>query len=105
MDNGASFETPGVPGGVQISDERNIFDFSLGALVIHANIEGFGLTPLSGDRRGYMFPLLKTNKTKKKKENHKKSVVMITINDTFTVQSERAPETDGTPDPAEGMKI
>ena len=29
MDNGASFETPGVPGGVQISDERNIFDFSL----------------------------------------------------------------------------
>ena len=33
-------------------------------LVTHANIKGFGLTPLSGDRRGYMPPLLKTNKTK-----------------------------------------
>ena len=29
-------------------------------LVTHTNIEGFGLTPLSGDRRGYMPPLLKT---------------------------------------------
>ena len=29
-------------------------------LVTHANIEGFGLTPLSGGRRGYMPPLLKT---------------------------------------------
>ena len=29
-------------------------------LVTHANIEGFGLTPLSWDRRGYMPPLLKT---------------------------------------------
>ena len=29
-------------------------------LVTHANIKGFGLTPLSGDRRGYMPPLLKT---------------------------------------------
>ena len=29
MDYGTSFDTPGVPGGVQISDERNIFDFSL----------------------------------------------------------------------------
>ena len=29
-------------------------------LVAHANIKGFGLTPLSGDRRGYMPPLLKT---------------------------------------------
>ena len=28
-------------------------------LVTHANKEGFGLTPLSGDRRGYMPPLLK----------------------------------------------
>ena len=28
-----------------------------------------------------------------------------TINDTFAVQSERAPETDGTLEPAEGMKI
>ena len=32
MDNGASFDTPGVPEGVQISDERNIFDFSLRAV-------------------------------------------------------------------------
>ena len=29
-------------------------------LVTHANIKGFGLTPLSGDCRGYMSPLLKT---------------------------------------------
>ena len=29
-------------------------------LVTQANKEGFGLTPLSGDRRGYMPPLLKT---------------------------------------------
>ena len=29
-------------------------------LVTNANIKGFGLTPLSGDRRGYMPPLLKT---------------------------------------------
>ena len=29
-------------------------------LVTHANKEGFGLTPLSGDRCGYMPPLLKT---------------------------------------------
>ena len=29
-------------------------------LVTHANKEGFGLTPLSGDRHGYMPPLLKT---------------------------------------------
>ena len=29
-------------------------------LVTHANIKGFGLTPLSGDCRGYMPPLLKT---------------------------------------------
>ena len=28
-------------------------------LVTHANIEGFGLTPLSGDRRGQMPTLLK----------------------------------------------
>ena len=31
-------------------------------LVTHANKEGFGITPLSGDRRGYMPPLLKTKK-------------------------------------------
>ena len=31
-------------------------------LVTHANKEGFGLTPVSGDRRGYMPPLLKTKK-------------------------------------------
>ena len=29
-------------------------------LVTHANKEGVGLTPLSGDRRGYTPPLLKT---------------------------------------------
>ena len=29
-------------------------------LVTHANIKGFGLTPLSGARHGYMPPLLKT---------------------------------------------
>ena len=29
-------------------------------LVTHTNKEGFGLTPLSGDRRGYMPSLLKT---------------------------------------------
>ena len=29
-------------------------------LVTHASIKGFGLTPLSGDRCGYMPPLLKT---------------------------------------------
>ena len=29
-------------------------------LVTHANIKGFGLTPLSGDCRGYMPPLLET---------------------------------------------
>ena len=28
-DDGASFDTPGIPGGVQVSDEKNIFDFSL----------------------------------------------------------------------------
>ena len=33
------------------------------------------------------------------------SVVMITINDTFAVQSERAPETDSTQERAECMKI
>ena len=32
-------------------------------LVTHANIKGIALTPLSGDRRGYTPPLLKT-KTK-----------------------------------------
>ena len=29
-------------------------------LVTHANMKGFGLTPLFGDRRGYMPPQLKT---------------------------------------------
>ena len=29
-------------------------------LVTHANMNGFGLTPLFGDRRGYMPPQLKT---------------------------------------------
>ena len=29
MDNGASFDAPRVSGGVQVSDEKNIFDFSL----------------------------------------------------------------------------
>ena len=29
-------------------------------LVTHANMKGFGLTPLSGDQRGYMPPQLKT---------------------------------------------
>ena len=33
-------------------------------LVTHANMKGLGLTPLFGDRRGYMPPQLKT-KTKK----------------------------------------
>ena len=37
----------------------------LDTLVTHTNIEGFGLTPLSGDRHGYMPPLLKT----KQKQN------------------------------------
>jgi hypothetical protein len=32
-------------------------------LVTHANMKGFGLTPMFGDRRGYMPPQLKT-KTK-----------------------------------------
>ena len=31
-------------------------------LVTHANKEGFGLTPLSGDCRDYMPPLLKIKK-------------------------------------------
>ena len=35
-------------------------------LVTLANIKGFGLTPLSGDHRGYMPPLLQT-KTKQNK--------------------------------------
>ena len=39
-------------------------------LVTHANIKGFGLTPLSGDRRGYMPPLLKINKTKSRRKSH-----------------------------------
>ena len=30
-----------------------------GTLLTHANIKGFGLTPLSGGRHGYMPPLLK----------------------------------------------
>ena len=34
-------------------------------LVTHANIKGFGLTPLSEDRRGYMPPLLKTKKQRR----------------------------------------
>ena len=34
-------------------------------LVTHANIKGFGLIPLLGNRRGYMPPLLKT----KQKQN------------------------------------
>ena len=29
MDNGALFDTPEAPGGVQTSNEKNIFDFSL----------------------------------------------------------------------------
>ena len=33
-------------------------------LVTHANMKGLGLTPLFGDRRGFMPPQLKTNKTK-----------------------------------------
>ena len=33
-------------------------------LVTIANKEGFGLTPLSGDRRDYMPPLLKKKKQK-----------------------------------------
>ena len=32
-------------------------------LVTHTNIEWFGLTPLSGDRRGYIPPLLKTKQS------------------------------------------
>ena len=32
-------------------------------LVTHANMKGFGLTPLFGDRRGYMPPQLKTKTT------------------------------------------
>ena len=37
----------------------------------HANIEGFGLTTLSGDRHGYMPPLLKTkNKDSGRSNNH-----------------------------------
>ena len=35
MDNGASFGTPWVPGGVQVSDEKDIFDFSLCAWTSH----------------------------------------------------------------------
>ena len=31
-------------------------------LVTHATMNGLGLTPLFGDRRGYMPPQLKTNK-------------------------------------------
>ena len=31
-------------------------------LVTHANIKGFGRTPLLGDRRGFMLPQLKTNR-------------------------------------------
>ena len=34
-------------------------------LVTHANKEGFGLTPLSGDRPRYMPPLLKTKQKNK----------------------------------------
>jgi hypothetical protein len=41
-------------------------------LVTHANIKGFGLTPLSGERRGYMPPLLKT-----KNNNSTKSVYAL----------------------------
>ena len=43
VDNGASFDTPGVPGGVQISGERNIFDFSLCIEEIHRNRQSINL--------------------------------------------------------------
>ena len=33
-------------------------------LVTHANMKGFGLTPLFGDRRGFMPPQLKTKTNK-----------------------------------------
>ena len=32
-------------------------------LVTHANMKGLGLTPIFGDRRGFMPPQLKTKKT------------------------------------------
>ena len=39
-------------------------------LVTHANMKGLGLTPLFGDRRGFMPPQLKTKKqTNKINEN------------------------------------
>jgi hypothetical protein len=34
-------------------------------LIIHANIKGFGLTPLSGDRRGYTLQHFKMADSKK----------------------------------------
>ena len=36
MDNDTPFDTPGVIGGVQVSNEKNIFDFSLCGLEAHA---------------------------------------------------------------------
>ena len=40
MDNGPSFDTPGVPGGVQVSNEKNIFDFSLSVLLAKTAFRG-----------------------------------------------------------------
>ena len=48
-------------------------------LVTHANKEGFGLTPLSGDHRGYMPPLLKTNQVMKSSLMYKCHRVYIFI--------------------------
>ena len=49
-------------------------------LVTHANIEKFGLTPLFGDRRGYMPPLLKTKQVwPKNYENGHRNVFVLSV--------------------------
>ena len=48
-------------GPVLVSVLNSMYRLGLvNTLVTHANIKVFGLTPLSGDRHGYMPPLLKT---------------------------------------------
>ena len=46
LDNGASFDTPGVSGGIQVSGEKNMFDFSL--CVKDAVITVQGVKAISG---------------------------------------------------------
>ena len=81
-----------------LAAEHPLLNSTLGREGTSSPLKGFGLTPLSGDRRGYMPPLLKTKHTfspsslKQEQCHAKRSQILRILDNLFSTQCSRSQE-------------